>query len=65
MIPNPKEKAEQLVEKFMLYNTKKDAVNCALIAVNEIIMYDLWPRKIIQPVDEYWLAVDFELKKIK
>ena len=61
----PKEKAEQLVQRFMMYNTKKDAIKCALIAVDELIMYDLCPRKEIQSVNEYWLAVDFELKKMK
>ena len=61
----PKQKAEQLVQIFMMYNTKKDAIKCALITVDELIMYDLWPRKEIQTVNEYWLAVDFELKKMK
>jgi hypothetical protein len=53
----PKEKAKELVDKFI-------AIQCALIAVDEIISIKLlWFQKDTQDLD-YWQQVKQELEKL-
>ena len=64
---NPKEKAVELIEKFSKYehwddgasNNDFNSVNCAIIAVNEIIT----SKPILNSLD-YWYQVKQELKKL-
>jgi len=67
----PKEKSEELVEKFMLWKfqkcklSKKQAKQCALIAVNELIEvasdYCDFDETITK---KYWEKVKIEIEKL-
>jgi len=55
---NPKEKAQELVDKY--YNqveSKGCAINCALIAVDEILDKDGFNN-------DYWKEVKYEIEKL-
>jgi len=64
----PKEKAEELVESFMLWKfqrcelSKKQAKQCALIAVQEIINFG--NKAGIREPMMYWNKVEQEIKKL-
>lgn len=63
---DPKKYAEELVDKMRLSSlkmSKKDAVNCALIAVDEIMLDELeiMPAKWMH---DYWHEVKSELEKL-
>lgn len=59
----PKEKAKELVDKFMAYSDCADefffAVECALIAVDEII------NAVEGKYDQYWIEVKKEINNLK
>jgi hypothetical protein len=64
----PKEKSEELVEKFMLWKfqkcelSKKQAKQCALIAVNELIYETQFEVPNIR--QRYWIEVKQEIEKL-
>ena len=71
----PKEKAKDLIEKFEPFadytecdvftqreNMLKNAIQCALIAVNEII--DAIDKSLINSDIEYWQEVKNEINKL-
>jgi hypothetical protein len=64
----PKEKAEELVEKFMLWKfqkcelSKKQAIKCALIAVDELIYETQFEVPNIR--QKYWINVKQEIEKL-
>jgi hypothetical protein len=64
----PKEKAEELVEKFMLWKfqkcelSKKQAKQCALIAVDELIYETQFEVPNIR--QKYWINVKQEIEKL-
>jgi hypothetical protein len=67
----PKEKAEQLVESFMLWKfqkcelTKKQAKQCALIAVDEILEFAYnYTDYNEKSTKEYWEEVKQEIFKL-
>ena len=61
---NPKEKAKELYNKFY-YNDKIQAKQCALIAVDEILLAIDW-HEFEYPNDEfeYWHEVKAEIEKL-
>jgi len=62
----PKEKAEQLFNRFYfdtLLNELKDAKDCALIAVDEILFIVLKYND-TQPEVTYWKEVKQEIEKL-
>lgn len=74
---DPKEKAKQLVFKFMnlVYyeNSVRDAKACALICVDEILALDVawWSEKLVgrndieaNGTEEYWQSVKNEIEKL-
>ena len=64
----PKEKAEELVEKFMLWKfqkcelSKKQAKQCALIAVDELIYETQFEVPNIRQI--WWIEVKKEIEKL-
>ena len=69
----PKEKAEELVDKFIntFYKTqdfvwKSTAKQCALIAVDEILQVDCcdMSEKNFDNHIDYWVAVEKEIEKL-
>jgi hypothetical protein len=63
----PKEKAEQLVESFMLWKfqkcelTKKQAKQCALIAVDEVLRAAFYST---YQIYNYYIEVKQEIEKL-
>ena len=71
----PKEKAIELVERFNVLQTfiegfdYEHAIECALIAVDEILNYDLKAKTesqfvIERRIEEYWQEVKQEVEKL-
>lgn len=64
----PKEKANELIDKMYfssLKTTKKDAKNCALIAVNEILNIDnIKPYILHKEIIEFYKEVKQEIEKL-
>jgi hypothetical protein len=64
----PKEKSEELVEKFMLWKfqkcelSKKQAQQCALIAVDELIYETQFEVPNIR--QKYWINVKQEIENL-
>jgi hypothetical protein len=69
---SPKEKAEILVAKFIKHSrAEKDikpiqsAKQCALIAVDEIILQNnVWIKQIGKGTNNYWIEVKEEIEKL-
>jgi hypothetical protein len=69
---SPKEKAKELVDKFIIHtdsdwetNDLYDAKQCALVAVNEIMKAVGWKKmKLGVNRDSYWDEVKTEIKKL-
>ncbi|CAK0771565.1 conserved hypothetical protein [Gammaproteobacteria bacterium] len=62
----PKEKAEELVDKFsdaINYCSQQEVKQCALIAVDEIIKFSI-PLKCTVNEDVYWQEVKQEIEKL-
>ena len=66
----PKEKAEELIDKFMIYSSGNSndntAKQCVLVAANEIIriLNDLNTIYYVNPAIEYWEEVKQELNNL-
>ena len=67
----PKEKAEELVNKFFIqemkyYNNLYTAKECALLAVNEIINCDYFFKSFedTKQFTKYWYEVQKEIEKL-
>ncbi len=63
----PKEKAKDLVDKFYQGNVDRfigQAKDCALITIDEILLWDVNERGTIDENVEYWNKVKDELKQI-
>ena len=62
----PKEKAEELVNRFIYRRTDyveiDDAKQCALIAVDEILDNNLWFKDEVN--NNYWQEVKIEIEKL-
>lgn len=62
----PKEKAEELVNRFIYRRTDyveiDDAKQCALIAVDEILDNNLWFKDEVN--NNYWQEVKHEIEKL-
>ena len=65
---NPKEKAEELIEKFdstLTYlESKSKAKQCALIAVEEILNHHSQEQGLYRIDTYYWQEVNQELNKL-
>ena len=69
---SPKEKAEELVLKYLrIDNNTKEWFNthiakqCALIAVDEIILQNnVWIKQIGKGTNNYWIEVKEEIEKL-
>lgn len=66
----PKEKAEELIDKFMIHSSGNSndntAKQCVLVAANEIIriLNDLNTIYYVSPAIEYWEEVKQELNNL-
>jgi hypothetical protein len=54
----PKDKAKELVDKFTVVGLQQrnEGIQCALIAVDELIKHD--------NIDDYWIQVKQEIEKL-
>ncbi len=65
----PKQKAEELIDKFTFEIGNFNAKQCALIAIDEILNFDLKAKNesqfiIERRIEEYWQEVRTELEKL-
>lgn len=62
----PKEKANELVEKFSNASMQSECYNiqCAIIAVEEILYTMTWNQGVDDPTYVYWQEVKQELEKM-
>jgi hypothetical protein len=66
---SPKEKAKELLLKFMAIQfgdfPTTDTKQCALIAVDEIILQNnVWIKQIGKGTNNYWIEVKEEIEKL-
>jgi hypothetical protein len=69
--PSPKEKAKELVNKFSHFTVQEKwelknyyAMECALIAVDEILKCHMWKYNSIEPY-KFWQEVKNEIENYK
>jgi hypothetical protein len=69
----PKEKAEELFNKYCIYlragllyddEAREDAKQCALIAVDEILLNEENKHSVLSKIYDYWEEVKQEIEKI-
>jgi hypothetical protein len=68
---SPKEKAEELVTKMYVHQWRnntmeyKTAKQCALIAVDEILLQNnVWIKQMGKGTNNYWIEVKKEIEKL-
>jgi hypothetical protein len=64
---SPKEKAVELANKFYqdVMLTQAEAKQCALIAVDEILLQNnVWIKQIGKGTNNYWIEVKEEIEKL-
>ena len=70
----PKEKAKELVEKFLFMyrpsmhppylKANEAAKQCALIAVDEILLHEKNNHSVLDKISDYWQEVKQEIEKL-
>lgn len=65
----PKEKAKELLDKYLFieianYSSMHEVKQCALIAVDEILLHEKNNHSELDKISEYWEEVKQEIEKL-